>query len=99
MRRTATDTHRLIFPFQVSEADKMRITYSQDGEIILEKTLEDVDIDGRKAIVHLTTEETALFDVGLAEVQAKIGIRGEVVATKEHKFSIRKILNPADLDA
>lgn len=97
MRRTTDDKHTLRFKFDLEDVDAMRVTYTQGDEIILEKELDDIETEGNVAVVSLSPEETALFSDGIAEVQAKMEIKGKVVATKVYKVAVRRILNPADL--
>ena len=73
MRLGSTPKHEFTLPLDTSLVDKFKVTYKQNGKIILEKYLEDFDVSGNKLFVTLTQEETFLFTEGVnVEVQARV---------------------------
>ena len=73
MRLGTTPKHTFTFPFETDLIQELKITYSQNKKIILEKYLDDFVIDGNTLSVTLTQEETFLFagDVNV-ELQARV---------------------------
>ena len=75
MRRATTPTHSFTLPDEVSvdSLSKVMLTYSQDGNTILEKYLADltVDSDNNKLSYKLTQDETNLFAPGKALIQLR----------------------------
>lgn len=61
MYRSTTPLHTFTLPFETSRLSKALITYSQNGEIVLEKTEADCTLDGCDIAIRLTQEETLLF--------------------------------------
>ena len=62
MYRATTPTHTFEIPFDVATAKEILITYCQSEKIILEKRLQDCNIDGNCISVKLTRHESNLFD-------------------------------------
>lgn len=70
--RGATWHSEFELPFGEEYISVLEITYSQNGEIILQKRKEDCTIKGNIIYVELTQEETFLFDEKqLVDVQIK----------------------------
>lgn len=95
MIRATTPTHRLELHTDVNYIDKILITYKQNGNVVLEKTEEDVDKGDEWVKVNLTQEETKLFaDYMPAEVQVRIKTNeGKVIASKVIKVTVGEVLN------
>ena len=95
MIRATTPTHKFEMHTDVNNIEQMIITYKQDGDIVLEKHLADVEKGDEWVRVKLTQEETKLFkDYIPAEVQMRIKTNGgNVVASKIMKVTIGEILN------
>ena len=73
MRLGSTPKHEFALPFDVSLVKEFKVTYKQNGKIILEKYLDDFVIDGNTLSVTLTQEETFLFAGGVKiELQARV---------------------------
>jgi hypothetical protein len=73
MIRATTPTHRFTLPFDYTQyVKKILITYSQRGEIVLEKHENDVQIDGNTVSYKLTQEETKLFSNGDVRIQVRV---------------------------
>lgn len=62
MRRYTTPTHVFSVGIDLTNATALYITYQQDGQVVVEKTIEDVTIvDAETISVNLTQEETGAF--------------------------------------
>ncbi len=72
MRRLTTPEHRFVLELDQSIIKKIKITYAQEDEIILEKNLDDVKFKENTAIIKLSQEETKLFS---PDKMVKIQIR------------------------
>lgn len=77
MRLGTTPKHEFTLPFDISLVKEFKVTYKQNGKIILEKYLEDFEVNQNTLSVTLTQEETFLFAEGVnIEVQARVLIVG-----------------------
>ena len=74
MIRGTTPTHIFQIPFNTSQIKELKILYAQSNEILLEKRMRDCTIDGDTITVHLTQEETFLFDCKKNRVEIQIRI-------------------------
>lgn len=74
MERGTTATHTFNVPSDVcSKIKAIKIVYSQNDKVILEKRLSDCTIEDGKVTLRLTQEETFLFDCKkLAYIQMRI---------------------------
>jgi hypothetical protein len=73
MRLGSTPRHEFTLPFDVSLIKQFKVTYRQNGKIILEKYLNDFEISTNTLSVTLTQEETFLFAEGVnVELQARV---------------------------
>lgn len=97
MIRLTTPTHIFTFPDNVnpSEIDWLKLTYAQEGRIVLEKDLKDMSIVGQTVSVTLTQAETKMFKVKKepVQVQMRIGIGDTAMATKIYQVSVYDVLN------
>ena len=96
MIRTTTPTHTFTLPFDPAECDELRITYEQNGRIIIEKGLQDATIDSVKKTVSiiLAQEETAAFAVGLpVHLQLKCMVGTTVMASSIYTLSVSNVLS------
>lgn len=67
-----TPRHEFTVPFDVSLLKQFKVTYSQKDKIVLEKHIEDFNINGNTLSIVLTQEETFLFDDDAnIEIQAR----------------------------
>lgn len=62
MRRLTTPTHVFKLPFDTSELEKIKITYAQNDEVILEKYKDNCTCEGNKIRLTLSQEDTKKFD-------------------------------------
>lgn len=95
MIRATTPTHRFTLPFDYNTyVKKILITYSQSGEIVLEKKENDVQIDGNIVSYTLTQEETKLFSNGYVSVQVRVlTLNNEALASEKYSMHIDNVLN------
>lgn len=102
MRRATTPTHTFTFPESVliDSLGELRITYSQNGKTVLEKTLDDLTIDTENNAVSytFTQDETNLFAPGKALVQARAKSgSGAVLASQMVWITIKPVLNSKEM--
>lgn len=96
----STPTHFFTFPVEETELDKVLITYMQDGQVILQKTKDDLEFeeneldDGSISVVgnfQFTQEETLLFDGRkpkyYMQVKAKT-VAGDVIVSDVSYYNI-----------
>lgn len=95
MIQGTTPTHVFKLPIETSLLDKIRITYKQLGNVVLEKTEADLTKSGKELKYKLTQEETLRFSTqGLVEIQVKVlTVSGTVLASPIQSFSVQRILN------
>ncbi len=99
MIRTSTPTQRLTVPEEQAELLNMlkalKITYKQRGNIVLEKDLNDVTIEGNVISYKLTQEETKLFT---AKVTIELQVRflttgGDSIPSRIYRLNCEDVLN------
>lgn len=102
MRRATTPTHYFNFPIDPNIISKILLTYSQNDEIVLNKTEADFTFNGTTGMVTLTQEETNLFSDEcvmpnkqvIVEVQLRVLTdSGKALASDVWKVPLKKILN------
>lgn len=97
MYRASTPTHLFTIPDAVpidSLKDAM-VTYAQLNEIVVEKRLEDMHIDGQVLSIELTQEETIKFR---SNVECMIQLRvltneGKCMPSEIFKVQVLNVLN------
>ena len=64
MRRGTTPLHKFYVDADLSDLDVLYITYEQNGSVVLEKELEDVEVNVEEKMIstRLSQDETLLFD-------------------------------------
>ena len=72
MIRGSTPTHVFRLPISTELIKALRITYVQKQKTVLEKTEQDVTMDGTTISLRLTQEETLAFN---AECRVKIQLK------------------------
>ena len=95
MRRGTTPTHTFRLPFDVSELQEVKITYSQCGNEVLHKKKADCTLDGTTLQVILSQEETLKFECCYpAQVQVRaLMTNGQAVAADPVDFAVEEILD------
>ena len=93
--RGTTPTHTFSLPFEKEFISDLRITYEQDKQDILTKTLKDVNFVENEVSVILTQEETFKFrEKGLVQVQLKIKtVKGQVLNSNIIEMKIEPSLD------
>lgn len=83
MRLGTTPKHTFTFPFETSLIKELKITYAQNKKTVLEKYLDDCEVEETSVSVYLTQEETFLFSENVnVEVQARVlTTAGDVLAS------------------
>ena len=71
IRRACAYKLRITTPAAPENYSAMLVTFQQDQVNIINKSLEDLTIDGDAVVCNLTQEETKLFHEGWALVQAR----------------------------
>lgn len=98
MRRATTPTHTFTFPEEVdvSTLADLTLSYSQDGKIILEKSLSNVEVSASdNAISYTFTQaEANAFAPGKALAQVRVKDQGgSVLASQMIWLDIKPVLN------
>lgn len=94
MRPTSTERHALTFPIDLENVEGVKITYTQNEDIVIVKEKDDVTINGKKIIVTLSEAETKLFEPEIpVEIQAKIKRDGQVIPTQIKRVAVKRMLN------
>lgn len=94
MIRGTTPKHIFTLPFHTDAVKECRVLYAQGDDIVLTKALNDCDKSENDLIVHLTQEETFLFDsTNTVKLQLRVlTFDGEVVASKPMCITVTKCL-------
>lgn len=96
MIRGTTPTLEFTFPFDTSLIAEMYITITQNGVIVLEKTLSDCKCSGKSASLTLTQEDTLRLEQKLYpknEMQIRVRTTaGEALASDIMDIHIGRIL-------
>ena len=94
MIRGTTPTLRFVLPFSVDLLDAVYVTVTQDGEKVLEKTLEDCVKDENALSFRLTQEDTLELEDGKwVEIQMRAKMKsGEAVASQIERTAVHRIL-------
>ena len=100
MFRGTTPTHTFTLPFDAACITKLNIAYAQDGKIVLEKHLQDCQIEGNAVSVTLTESETLLFDSDKtwAEIQLRLGCGEKRMASRIMHITTERILKDGCLE-
>ena len=94
MRPTSTERHMLTFQIDLENVEGVKITYTQNEDIVIVKEKDDVTINGKKIIVTLSEAETKLFEPEIpVEIQAKIKRDGQVIPTQIKRVAVKRMLN------
>lgn len=100
MRRATTPIHTFTFPedVKVTDVSKVLITYSQDGNIILEKTLDDLTSDAENNLFRLalTEDESKMFAPGKALIQVRAKKGTGAVESQMIWLTVKPALNSED---
>lgn len=94
MIRGTTPTLRFYLPFSVELLEVVYITMQQDGDKVIEKTLEDCEADENMISFRLTQNETLEFaDSQWVEIQVRVRMKsGEALASQIERTTVQRIL-------
>lgn len=99
MYRLTTPTHIFHVPFDTNNIDKLRITYSQNEKVIVEKTENDATFGDKTISVALSQSETALFKSipytafsNFIKIQLRVKIGKKVMASNYITIPINEVL-------
>ena len=95
MYRGTTPTFRLTFPIDIASIKAAYISFSQKDLCVVEKTLDDCEIEGSRVVrLKLTQKDTLKFDEGIVKCQARILLKdsNDAVATKIITLTIKGVL-------
>lgn len=85
-------TITVIEDLDIENADTAFLTFEQNGVNVLEKSLEDISIDGNSFICQLSQQETLAFSVGQLYFQLRFRISGQAYATPKFIETIYDVL-------
>ena len=99
MIRGTTPTLTFELPFDCKDIDILNISFAQHYNVVLEKDLYDCNIEGNAINVTLTEDDTLKFDPAesYAEVQIRVGIGEQRLASQIMKLSVDRILKDGRL--
>ncbi len=95
MRRATTPTHTFTLPFDASMVSRFLLTYKQGAKIVLEKTEEDMTVDGNTWSVKLTQNETNRF-TSASDVVVQVRVltpAGDALVSDPMELRVRDVLN------
>ena len=100
MRRGTTPTLTFNLPFNVEDIHYCEIYFSQNDELVFEKTMDDCVLEDNTLSVTLTQADTLNLDEEeKAEIQIRfVFIDGTVNATDIVKDKVNKILKDGEID-
>lgn len=96
MYRASTPTHNFTMNIDYAEyGEEVLITYKQKGRTIVEKTQDDITVNGNEISLTLTQEETNLFFPNeIVEIQLRIKTKdGKVLPSPIFRRSVNEVLN------
>lgn len=98
MFRGTTPTFTFTLQFDADEIDEAFATFAQSGNVIIDKSLSDMEKDGRKLRVKLSQEETLrLKGNSGVEIQLAVRIGSNVMRSKIMTTTVNRILKEAAL--
>lgn len=100
MRRGTTPTFTFTADMDCTQLDKLDISFAQRDEVVLSKGLADCVIDGNEITVHLTEEDTLLFDSrkNPVRIQIRAGIGDTRIASNTMHTTAEAILKDGCLE-
>lgn len=101
MRQGTTPTYEIELeePIDVSSVKNAKVTFSYQGEVILQKYLCDCEFDGKVFSLTLTQKETFMFEAHtIIKIQLRIvTVGGEALATDEYDDFVDRCLDDEEL--
>ena len=95
MRIGTTPVHTFDLPFEISLIKELKVTYVQAGKTVIEKRLNEGEVEGNSIRFNLTQSETFRFNAGTpVEIQLRALLRnGEALSTDIINISADKCLD------
>lgn len=103
MIRGTTPSFTFTLPMDTSELEAGFVTFAQgegdDYSVIIDKPLSEWGLDGNKAIVELSQEETLQLEAGqTVEIQMRVRTKnGQAAATKIIRAKAERILKDGEI--
>ena len=98
MIQGTTPTHKFFIDIATNLIDKLRISYEQNGKIVLRKEMKDCQIDDGMVTTKLTQEDTLKFDApGNVRIQIHALMGGESLVSKPVSVPVYILLDKAVL--
>ena len=101
MRRGTTPVITFNTDLDLSEVEELFVTFSQNGETIVEKNKEEVVIDDSKIIVSLSQKDTLKFSLDsndIVSVQIRTKFKNETaIASNILKIRVKEILKDGEI--
>ena len=93
MIQGTTPIHTFNIPFSTDIVKNVRITYAQNGNVLLTKELVDCDVEGRSISCRLTQNDTFAFDHAFpVDIQLRVlTIDDDAFATRLYRVSIEEV--------
>lgn len=100
MIKGTTPTHTFFLPFETDVIKDVRITYVQNGTVVLNKEAENCTMKGNEVSVKLTQEDTMMFNEGACvEVQVRVlTVAGDALASEIVRIGCDRILDDGVLE-
>lgn len=95
MTRGTTPKLTFTLPFSTEDINLLYVTFSQeDGQVTLEKSTQDCELEDNKIVLHLSQEDTlSLTELLPTYIQIRIKTNsGEAIASNIIKTETRRIL-------
>ena len=97
----STPVHFFTFPIPTEYIDKIIVTYAQEGRVILEKSMADIeffvtDDEVNRGMLKLSQADTYLFDPRKLKYCMQIKVKtdnGEVIESEIHYYRVSGSLN------
>jgi hypothetical protein len=99
INRGSTQSITYTLPFPAERLEKAYVTIVQDGEVVIEKSLEDMKIYGNEIVVELTQKETLKLnsDSGGAVQLRYLDINGDADRTEPLIFTVGMLLKDGEI--
>lgn len=94
-----TPTHTFNLPISAEDIAAIRITYEENGKIVLQKETDDVTLQGNEVIVKLSQKDTLQFGSNVSvRIQVKIRTTGgDVLVSKMIKKTTSVVLDKGEI--
>lgn len=99
MTRGTTPKLTFSLPFDASQLSRLSIAFAQRDTVVLQKDLEDCQVEGREVSVQMTEDDTLAFlpDESVVYIQVRCGIGERRMASDIICASVGKILTEGKL--